>query len=54
MRSAGQYAATSRMDIAQTVSDFSKTHPHRKWGSLLGRVKPALTGVDKLVKKNSS
>jgi hypothetical protein len=34
MRSAGQYAATSRMDIAQMVSDFSKTQPSPLCGDL--------------------
>jgi hypothetical protein len=34
MRPAGQYAATNRMDIAQTVSAFSKTHPSPLSGSL--------------------
>jgi hypothetical protein len=34
MRPTGQYAATSRMDIAQVVSDFSKTHPSPLCGSL--------------------
>jgi hypothetical protein len=34
MRAADQYAATSRMDIAQTVSDFSKTSPSPQCRSL--------------------
>jgi hypothetical protein len=34
MRPAGQYRATSRMDIAQTVSDFSKPQPSPLYDSL--------------------